>query len=124
MAKWILDAILDLPLAEIATGTRITVCSAQPANFAGIAAVLLAEVVVTPGHGNGDFTIGNGDASGRKVAIAAQVDLPIDADGDATHVAVDDGSELLAVTTCVTQTLTTGGEVTVPTHDYEFADPI
>ncbi len=122
MAKFVLDAALDLLLAKIATGTRLVVCSAQPANFAGIAAVALADVTLTAGDGNGDFTIANGDTSGRKVTVAQQAAIPIDASGDATHVAIDDGTALLAVTTCTSQTLTAGGTVTVPAHDYEVAD--
>lgn len=123
MAKAIPDAVLDVLLDEIATGTRMVVCSGEPANYAGIASVALAEATLTPGDGNGDFTIGNGDASGRKVTIAQQSDLSIDVSGDATHVSIDDGSSLLAVTTCTTQTLTSGGTVTVPAFDIEVSDP-
>lgn len=123
MAKFIPDAVLDVLLEEIATGTRLVVCSGQPTNYAGIASVALAEATLTPGDGNGDFTIGNGDVSGRKVTIAQQPDLSIDVSGDATHVSIDDGSSLLAVTTCTTQTLTEGGTVTVPAFDIEVSDP-
>ena len=123
MAKAIPDAVLDVLLDEIATGTRIVVCSGQPANYAGIAAVALAEAALTPGAGNGDFTIANGDVSGRKLTVAQQTGLDIDVSGDATHVSIDDGSSLLAVTTCTTQTLTSGGTVTIPAWDIEVSDP-
>jgi hypothetical protein len=123
MAKATPDAVLDLPLIEIATATRLVVCSGEPANFAGISAVALADVTLTAGDGNGDFTIGNGDASGRKVAVAAQADVDIDTSGTATHVTLDDGTDLLQVTTCTSQALTDTGTVTVPTYDVEFADP-
>lgn len=122
MAKFVLDAALDLLLAKIATGTRLVVCSAQPANFAGIAAVTLASVTMTAGDGNGDYTIANGDTSGRKVTVLQQASISITASGTATHVSIDDGSTLLAVTTCTSQALTSGGTVTVPAHDYEVAD--
>lgn len=124
MAKAIPDAVLDTLLAEIATGTRLVVCSGQPANFAGISAVALADVTLTPGDGNGDFSIGNGDISGRKVTIGQQANVDIDSSGDATHVSIDDGSDLLLVTTCTTQTLTSGGTVTVPAFDVEVSDPV
>lgn len=123
MAKAIPDAVLDVLLQEIATGTRMVVCSGQPANFAGIAAVALADVTLTAGDGNGDFTIANGDTSGRKLTVAQQSSVVIDASGDATHVSIDDGTNLLAVTTCTTQTLTSGGTVTVPAFDIEVSDP-
>src|SRR5690606_3684556 len=63
------DAVLDTMPARVAEATRITVCSDQPANFAGIAAVALADAAVTPGNGNGDFTIVNGAVSGRALQV-------------------------------------------------------
>lgn len=123
MAKSIADAVLDAANAKIATGTRLVVCSAEPANFAGIAAVALADVVMTPGDGNGDYVISNGDTNGRKVRVQQQSAVPIDTTGTATHIVIDDGTTLLSCTTCTSQALTSGGTVTVPAHDYEFADP-
>jgi len=123
MAKSISNDVLDAAIAEFATAARVVVCSGEPANFAGIAAVALADVVVTPGIGGGDFTSADGDTSGRKVTLLQQAAVPIDASGDATHISYDDGAVLLAVTTCTLQTLTSGGTVTIPAHDWEFADP-
>lgn len=111
--------VLDAALNEIATATRQTVCSSAPANFAGIAAVALADEVLT----SGDFTIADGDVSGRKVTIAQQADVPIDADGTATRIAYDDGTTLLYVVDCASQALTSGGTVTIPAHDIEIEDP-
>lgn len=122
MAKFVLDAAMDLALAKVATGTRLMVCSGQPANFAGIAAVALADVIMTAGDGNGDYTIANGDVSGRKLTVLQQSAIPIDSSGTATHVSIDDGSTLLLVTTCTSQALTAGGTVTVPAFDLEIAD--
>lgn len=123
MAKFMSDSVPDAMLDAIAAGSRVTVCSAQPANFAGIAAVLLASVAVTPGDGNGDFTIANGDTSGRKLTVAQQASISISASGTATHVCIDDGTNLLYGTTCTSQALTSGGTVTVPAFDIEIADP-
>jgi hypothetical protein len=123
MAKSISDDVLDAAIAEFATATRVVVCSGQPANFAGIAAVALADVAVTPGIGGGDFTKADGDTNGRKVTLLQQADVPIDVTGTATHISYDDGVVLLAVTTCTSQALTSGGTVTIPAHDWEFADP-
>jgi hypothetical protein len=113
------DVVLDAAANKIGTATRQTVCSGEPANFAGIAAVLLASVVTDAG----DFTVANGDVSGRKVTVAQQASVPITNSGSATHVAYDDGSALLAVTTCTAQALTSGGTVTIPAHKFEFGDP-
>lgn len=123
MGKSVHDDVLDASHAKTATGTRATVCSAEPANFAGIAAVKLADVTLTAGAGNGDWAISNGDVSGRKVTLLQQANVPITASGTATHIAIDDGSILLRVTTCTSQVLTSGGTVTIPATDFEIADP-
>lgn len=123
MGKAVHDDVLDAALDKIATCTRLVVCSAEPANFAGIAAVALADVTLTAGDGNGDYVVGNGDTNGRKVRVQQQASVPIDSSGTATHIALDDGTTLLAVTTCTSQGLTAGGTVTVPAFDAEFADP-
>jgi hypothetical protein len=123
MAKFAPDSTLDAFLAEIATATRLVVCSGQPANFAGIAAVALADVTLTAGLGAGDYTAANGDTNGRKVTVAQQASVPIDTTGTATHISLDDGTDLIYVTTCTSQALTSGGTVTVPVWDVEIADP-
>ena len=119
MAKQVADAVLDAALGEIATSTTLTVCSAEPANYAGIAAVTLAESTVA----GGDFTIADGTTSGRKTTVAEQAGVSISASGDATHVALDDGTTLQYVTTAPTQTLTSGGTVTVAQWSVELQDP-
>lgn len=122
MGKKIEDVFIDAMLDKIATCVTMTVCSAEPANQAGIAAVALASVVLTAGDGNGDYVIANGDVSGRKVTVQQQSNIPITASGNATHIVLDDGVNIV-VTTCTSQALTSGGTVTVPAFDDEVADP-
>ena len=124
MAKFANDSVMDAALAKIATGVILTICSAQPTTYTeAITTYKLADIAVTPGSGNGDFTIANGDTSGRKVTIAQQDNIPVDTSGTATHVAICDGSTLLLATTCTSQALTAGNTVTVPAFDDEIADP-
>jgi hypothetical protein len=122
MAKFTDDSVLDAALAKVATATRMVITSAQPANFAGIAAVALADNVMTAGAGNGDYTLANGDVSGRKLTVLAQSTITVDASGTATHICLDDGTTLLHVTTCTSQALTSGNTVNVPAYDIEFLD--
>lgn len=119
MTKALDNTVLDAPEAVIDNTTTITVCSAAPANYAGIAAVALASVTVDPS----DFTPGDGDTSGRKVAVTAQSGVSVTTTGTATHVVGDDGSTLLWTTECTSQALTSGNTVNIPTFDIEFADP-
>lgn len=120
MAKWSSDSVLDALLDKVATGTILTVCSAQPTSRSeAVTTYALADVSLS----GGDYTKADGDVSGRKVTIAQQDDIPVDNNGTATHVAVCDGSNLLYVTTCTSQVLTAGNTVTVPNWDIEVADP-
>lgn len=123
MGKAIPDPVLDTFLDKVATGTRISVLTAEPTNFAAIAGLLLASGVVVAGNGNG-FVHANGDTSGRKTTVQQNLDLAITATGTATHVAIDDGTELLLVTTATSQALTSGGTVTIPAFDVEISDPV
>ena len=119
MAKSVSNDVLDAALGEIATSTRLVVCSGEPANFAGIAAVTLASVTVD----GADFTIADGTTSGRKTTVAEQAAVSITASGDADHTVLDDGTTLLYGTTAPTQTLTSGGTLTVAQWSVEIADP-
>lgn len=124
MAKSVHNDVLDAALDEIATCDRLDVCSTQPTNLTEATSTYsLADVTLTAGDGNGDYTIADGDASGRKLTVAEQADITVDADGTAQHIALSDGASLLYVTTCTSQALTTGNTVTVPAFDIEIADP-
>ena len=119
MAKFIADAILDAALDELATGTILTVCTQQPTTRTeAVTTYKLADVVID----GSDFTKGNGDVSGRKVTISAQNDIDIDDSGTATHIAICDSSNVLLVTTCTSQVLTSGGTVSTPAFAYEIQD--
>lgn len=123
MAKKADDLFFDAAFDWLSTNSiRMTACSAEPANYAGIAAVALATATV----GGGDFTKANGDVSGRKVTVAAKSGVTIDESGTANHVVLHDNSAILGyVTTCDALVLTAGGGNTVnfPAWDIEIADP-
>lgn len=120
MAKAVPDAVLDAMFDRIiADAEFLHICSDEPANYAGVAAVSLADVALD----TSDFTKANGDTSGRKLTIAQQTNIPIDNNGTATHVVLVGFAALLYVTTCTSQVLTAGGTVTTPAWDIEIADP-
>lgn len=122
MAKQAPDATLDSLADYIDQCNIMHVCSAEPANYAGIATVSLADVALTP---DTDFTKANGDTSGRKVTIAAKNAVTVDNSGTATHVAIarSTDSTLRYVTTCTSQVLTAGNTVNIPAWKIETADP-
>lgn len=99
----------------------MTVCNAQPTNRTeAVSTFKLADVAMTP---NTDYTKANGDTSGRKVTVAAKSGVTVDTSGTATHIALCTGSELVYVTTCTSQALTSGNSVNIPAWDIEIADP-
>jgi hypothetical protein len=123
MAKFINDTVLDAALNDIKNNANeMTVCSAQPTTYTeSHTTFMLATVAMA----SGDYTVANGDTSGRKVTTAAKTGTSISASGTATHVALNDttSSALKAVTTCTSQALSVGGTVDVPGWKYEINDP-
>lgn len=124
MSKWQNDSMLDAALNYVAdNGSQLDVVSdtETPTDLSGS----LASTALTVGAGNGDYTLDDGDTSGRKLTIAQQADINVDASGDANHIVISDGGSpatLYLVTTCTTQTLTSGNTVTVPSFEDEIAD--
>lgn len=121
MGKTVANTVIDAALAEIATCTQMDVVSdtSTPTDLSNS----LASVSLTAGDGNGDYTIADGDTSGRKITIAQQADINITATGEANHIVLSLNGVIKLVTTCTTQTLTSGGTVTIPAFTDEIADP-
>jgi len=122
MAKAAPDATIDSMFDYIDQSTIMHVCSGEPANYAGIAAVSLADVAMTA---DTDYTKANGDTNGRKVTVAAKNGVTVDNSGTATHVVLARVADttLRYVTTCTSQALTAGNTVNIPAWDIEVADP-
>ena len=98
------------------------ICSSEPTNYTeATATYALADVVID----SSDFTLANGDASGRKVTVAAQTGILIDTTGTAAHIALCTGTVLLYVTTCANQAIVANGSNVANTaaFDIEIADP-
>jgi hypothetical protein len=119
------DNVFDAALDEIATCTAVHACSAEPANHAGIAAVSLGSYTLTAGAGNGDWTIANGDTSGRKITLGAQSGNNGTATGAADFLAFTDGTTMKAVIDGDGDTINSGSPWTISATDVvEFRDPI
>lgn len=126
-AKAAPDATLDAFLAKIATATAMHVCSgaSNPTDRAAVIAASLANSAMTIGLGNGDYTAADDatGALGRKVTMTAKNGVSVTASGDATCVALIDGSSIIYITTCTTQTLTSGNTVNIPAWKVQIGDP-
>lgn len=121
MAIIIPDAQLDVALNDIKNNANILhLCSAQPANYAGIAAVSLGSVALT----SSDFTVGDGDTSGRKITVAEK-SVSITATDTVNHIVVADSTNSLikGITTCPGASVTSGETKIVAAFDlWEIRD--
>lgn len=116
------DQSLDAGLNDIRTNTDILhICSSEPANYAGIAAVSLgtksSPTISTPT---------DGDASGRKITVSAIADGTVTATGTATHqVLADTSNTRLKASQALSssQAVTSGNTFTLTAWDIELPDP-
>lgn len=127
MSKFLHDDVLDALLNYIANnGNKLTVCSTQPTTYTEATSTYkLVQKTLTVGNGNGDYTIANGDVSGRKLTVSQQSSVPIDSSGTAGYIAICDSthSKLLLVTTCTSEDISGAEVVTIPSFKTEVADP-
>jgi hypothetical protein len=117
MSKNIPDVQID-GMLQLVEGDQLHICTAQPTTFAEATTTFqLATFTV-----GADYTLANGDTSGRKNTLAALVGATIDNTGTATHAAVTlaSGSQLKLVTTTVSQLLTSGGTVDTTAFSHEI----
>lgn len=125
MGKWQNDSMLDAALNYIKDNANaISLCNGQPTNraqalsFGGEdSGMRLVETTMA----SADVTVGDA-TSGRKAVVSEKTDITVAESGDATHVAICSATELLYVTVCVSQAVTSGNLVTIPSWEIELRD--
>ena len=123
MAKKVNDAGPDAALAQTALSNAMHLCVGEPADRADVLVRSVGTIALTPGDGNGDFTIGAGTPDGRAVTVSAQSSVPITANGDIDHVALIDASIDWLVTTTPLRTVTDGDQADVSSFFQRIAAP-
>jgi hypothetical protein len=126
MGKAMTNAMIEGGLTKRGTCTRLTALTAQPASITditntpsdGTPGYKLASTTLT----GGDFTIADGDTSGRKSTLAQKSGVNVVDGGDITHIAIDDGTDW-QVTTCASLTVENGNTITIGSHKQEIPDP-
>lgn len=126
MAKFCSTLLLNQAACYIVQNVKKQgVYTSNPANLAACtAATALAVVALT----TGDFTIADGDVSGKKVTVAQKTTIAVLTTGVPSAVALFSSaagsSGLHFITTCSTaQALTsTSNTITIPAWDIEFRD--
>ena len=124
MAKSIHNDVFDAALDYLKNnGNELTLCSQEPTSYTEAHETYkLADVALDSGDYAGPY---DGDVSGRKITVGQQADVPVDATGTGTHVAIIDtnNSKLLLVSTCNSIQVTSGNTVTIPQFSWELRDP-
>lgn len=127
MAKWSNDSGLDAALSWFADCDVLHLCKSQPATYAALASATIGSVSMTPGVGNGDFNLSDGDVSGRKLTVGVQDITAATASdaGSSLHVAIANTTDttLRYVTVVAAQPITSGNPVQVGSWKIEIADP-
>lgn len=127
MAKWQNDDMLDAALDYITDNVaQIVLCADQPSTRTaaltdydgGGTNVGLGEAALT----SSSFSAIADDTSGRKLTVPEVSGVTVDVTGSVTHIALISASELLYVTTCVSQSVTSGSTVTIPEWDINILD--
>lgn len=113
------DAVFDAGLAYVITnGTRLELCSSEPATYGAIAAAALANKAVTCGAAQ------NGATSGRRSIVPAITDGSVTGTGTATHWALHDNASILVATGALSasQAVTSGNTFTLDAISITIAD--
>ena len=113
---------MDLALNDVINnGNVLHICSGQPANYAGIAAVTLGNVALT----SVNYSLQAGAVSGRRATVEQKTVIGT-AGGTAAFIIIADtvNSRLKTVTTCPSYTMVNGVPVVVASFDcWEIEDP-
>jgi hypothetical protein len=122
MAKYIPDAVIDASLNDIKDNAdKLHICVGEPADYADVASHAKGEVALT----SSDFTIADGDLSGRKITVASKSVTPT-ADGTIDHIVLVDvsASAIKAIDTIPSKPVTNGVPVIIKAFDLrEIRDP-
>ena len=102
--------------------TEVTLCSGTPDDYTK---AHTTNMLSTTTVDSADFTVANGDVSGRKVTLGQQTGVSIAATGTITHICFSDVAavKLLLVLPTASRAVEIGDTVTIPATDYEVLDP-
>lgn len=122
MSKNIPDSQIDVALNDIKSNADVMHgCSSQPADYAGIAAVSLGAVALD----SDDFTVGDGDTSGRKITVSEQ-SVTWSGSGTCNHIVIADSvAEVIkGITTIAAKSVSASGTDSIEAFDlWEINDP-
>jgi hypothetical protein len=131
VGKWSNDGVMDAALSYVKTnGKKMYVCttaisSASVPNYTKItvSAALTGAISMAS---LASVSLAAGDTSGRKLTVPQKASVAVTASGTAARICLVNSSgsgTVTYITTCTSQSLTSGNTVTVPPWDLEVRDP-
>ena len=126
MPKTVHNDVLDGAFAILTTNAvKMTICNTPPTSYTeAVVTYCLASFTISGANYTGPA---DGDTSGRKLTVNAQTGGAVLASGDARWITLCSnlaGNKLYYITSCTTQTLTSGNTVNTPAWKIEIADPV
>lgn len=116
MAKYQNPIVIDAALAMIQASTRVTISTAQPTTYAE---AMTTYAIGTLAAASGNFTIANGDSSGRKITYGPGT-IVVGTTGTVTNINfcyITGTGTLIMSGTCAPTAVTAGGTVVIAAWD-------
>jgi hypothetical protein len=131
--KFVSHRALDAAFAYVAErGDLMTICAAAPTSAAAAqypperGGLQLGSAPLCTGLRGGHYAIRPGSNSGRRLVVARQADVPIDASGVASHIAIVDtlaGEIMLITALSAPLKVMAGDSIDVDSFSDEIGDP-
>jgi hypothetical protein len=119
MAKFQIDYMMDAAFVWFQqTVTRVSIATAQPTNYTDWGTYSVGTLAIA----SANFTIGNGDTSGRKVTTTTPATITVGTSGTVNHIAfvgTSGSGTLLFVGTCAPTSVTASGTVILSAWDLD-----
>lgn len=123
MPKFANSLVMDAAFDYIDQADTVRVLSAYTAGDSH--ATVVSNTLASTAIAEGEYVKAAGDVSGRKVTVGAKNGVAVGANGIATHIALTRtaDSSVRYVTTCTSQSLTSGNTVNIPAWKIEITAP-
>jgi hypothetical protein len=105
----------------VSNGDELNICDTEPTTYTEAhTTYMLAQVAIT----GADYTLADGDTSGRKVTVAGQTGVTVTNAGTSAFAAIVDtaGSDLLLYSPCTAVALLAGNTINTTSFDWEVTD--
>ena len=114
------NLLMDKALDHLkTTGDMLNICDTIPTTLTEAEVTyMLAQVAMT----SADYTLADGDVSGRKVTVAGQTGVTVTNSGTSLVAAITGGTDLFVYSECTAIALVAGNTINTTSFDWEILD--